>query len=88
MPRRDGIEAEVPSRSATMLHMLTDAMVENRLNALEREVADLKQRVAATRTESKWIERVTGSMKDEPDFSQVLELGRAARAADTDNQQS
>ncbi|NOT64201.1 MAG: hypothetical protein HOP19_28635 [Acidobacteria bacterium] len=28
-----------------------------------------------------WLDRISGSFKDEPAFEQVLELGRAARAA-------
>jgi hypothetical protein len=54
--------------------------LEERLAAVERAVAELQQRLPAPA--SNWIQRVTGSLKDEPAFEQVLEYGRAFRHAD------
>jgi hypothetical protein len=59
-----------------------EATLEVRLAAVEQAVRDL-QRLVATRTPSpNWLERLTGSMKDEPAFEEVLEYGRAIRQAD------
>ena len=54
--------------------------LEDRLAAVERAVAEIQQRLNSTG--SNWIQRVTGSLKDEPAFEQVLEYGRAFRHAD------
>ncbi len=53
--------------------------IEDRLTALESEVAVLRQRIAR---ESDWVSRVAGSLKDYPEFDDVLRLGREARECD------
>ena len=58
--------------------------IEQRLAALEREVARIKEQVQRNGNghagaTGGWIERVSGSMKPFPDFEDVLELGRAIR---------
>jgi hypothetical protein len=55
------------------------ATVEQRLDALERAVADLQRQAPVGQP---WWERVAGSMKDLPEFDEVLRLGREARDAD------
>jgi hypothetical protein len=62
--------------------MSNDTVIDDRLTALEREVADLKLRLNRSASETNWLEQLAGSMEDEPDFAQVLEFGRAARGAD------
>jgi hypothetical protein len=62
--------------------MATEPMIEQRLEALERAVADLQQRVAAAPVCSDWLEQISGSFKDEPAFEEVLQYGRAIREAD------
>jgi hypothetical protein len=62
--------------------MSTEPTVEQRLTALERAVADLQRQLAAQSPGGNWLERVIGSLKDEPAFDEVLEYGRAFRAAD------
>ena len=57
-------------------------LIEDRLAALEKEVAALKHRIAGQGPGADWLTRVAGSMQDEPDFDTVLELGRQARNAD------
>lgn len=57
--------------------------VEDRLADLEREVAALKRCIAGRARNGNWIEQITGSMEDEPEFEKVLELGRLARRAQT-----
>jgi hypothetical protein len=54
--------------------------VEDRLASLEREVADLRRQLNAD-GKRHWLEEVVGSQPD-PDFLEVLRLGREFRAAD------
>lgn len=55
---------------------------EQRLSALEREMAELKRQLDEQRQSGNWIEKITGSFKDDPDFGEILRLGREARQAD------
>ena len=50
--------------------------VEDRLAAIESEIAILRQRIVA---DSDWLARVSGSLKEFPEFEDVLRLGREAR---------
>ena len=56
--------------------------IERRLDALEREVSELKQRLNNGNAPSNWIERITGSMADFPEFEEVIRYGREIREAD------
>jgi hypothetical protein len=62
--------------------MLDEALLEERLTALERAVADLQRQCAAAAPSGNWLERVTGSISDEPAFLEAREFGRAVRRAD------
>ena len=57
------------------------ASVDDRLNALEMEVAVLRGQLAE-RGEKNWINVVAGSFRDQPEFDEVLRLGREARRHD------
>jgi hypothetical protein len=61
--------------------------VERRLAALEQEVAELKRRIPGA-GKPDWRQRVAGSFKDEPEFDEVLRLGREIRQADRPNGES
>ena len=54
------------------------ATVNDRLNALETEVAMLRGQ-SVERRDKNWIEDVAGSFRNEPEFDEVLRLGREAR---------
>jgi hypothetical protein len=57
--------------------------VEDRLEALEREVAELKRHLIAPREATpnpNWLQSFVGSQPD-PEFDEVIRLGREARAA-------
>ena len=54
------------------------ATVDDRLHALEMEVAILRGH-SVERSDKNWIEVVAGSFRDEPEFDEVLRLGREAR---------
>ena len=49
---------------------------------VETEIAALKRQVASAQPSSNWLDDVAGSFKDEPDFEEVLRLGRQIRQAD------
>lgn len=53
--------------------------VEDRLSALETEVALLRKKLAP---DPNWISKISGSMQDYPEFDEVLRLGREIRKAD------
>lgn len=62
--------------------MTTEALIEQRLSAVETAVAELQRRLASDPAASNWLERFTGSFKDEPAFAKVVEYGQAIRSAD------
>ncbi|WP_442939122.1 transferase hexapeptide repeat containing protein [Nostoc sp.] len=62
--------------------MLDEANLEQRLATLEQTVADIKHRVIDAPTYSNWLEKVIGSISDEPAFLEALEYGRSLRHAD------
>jgi hypothetical protein len=61
---------------------MAEATLEQRVKALENAVHDLQKALNARRPASDWLDRVVGSMKDEPAFDEVLSYGRAIRQAD------
>lgn len=56
--------------------------IEERLDTLEHEMADLKRRVGEGETKKNWIEKITGTFENDPDFAEILRLGREIRRAD------
>lgn len=53
-----------------------------RVAVLERDLAELKQRVGLPETKRNWIERITGSFANDPDFAEIIRLGQEIRRAD------
>jgi hypothetical protein len=62
--------------------MASDAQIEQRLAAVEVAVRELQQRLTVLPPAANWLERISGSFKNEPAFEEVLEYGRALRVAD------
>jgi hypothetical protein len=58
--------------------------VEERLSALESEVRAVKQQLASMRKPRAWLDEVTGSMDEWPEFEEVLRLGREFRESARD----
>ena len=59
---------------------MSNESVEQRLSALEAEIAVLKQQVGSK--SPNWLEQVTGSFKDNPIFDEVMAYGREFRDLD------
>ena len=58
--------------------MKNEKAIQERLAALEKEVADLKARLDRVAPEN-WLDRVIGSMRDYPEFKKVIKYGVAFR---------
>ena len=56
--------------------------IEVRLAKVERELAILKARTGENGTKANWIEKITGSFKDDPDFKEIVRLGKEMRDAE------
>ncbi len=52
------------------------------MTALEDAMRELQESMGARSPAPDWLDRVIGSMKDEPAFDEVLAYGRAIRQAD------
>ena len=61
---------------------MSNLTIEDRLTLLEQEVARLKAQVAQPAANGNWIDRVSGSMQDYPEFAEVLEHGRKLRQSE------
>ncbi len=63
--------------------MPADELIEQRLAAVETAVAEIQRRLAGDpKKKPNWVEVFTGSFKDDPVFAEIVEHGRAIRAAD------
>jgi hypothetical protein len=61
---------------------MPETTLDQRMTAIENAVRDLQEQMKTRKTSSDWLDRVIGSMKDEPAFDDVLAFGRAIRQAD------
>lgn len=61
---------------------MPEATLEQRMNVLEQAVRELQEALNARKPAPNWLDRVIGTMKDEPAFDEVLAHGRAFRQAD------
>lgn len=60
--------------------MSEQEVFEQRLSVLEREVAAIKRvMVISTQNSTNWVESISGSMMEFPEFDEVAELGREWR---------
>jgi hypothetical protein len=60
---------------------MREATLEQRMTVLENAVSELREAMNARKPAPDWLDRVIGSMKDEPAFDEVLAHGRAIRQA-------
>ncbi len=61
---------------------MAETALEQRVTALESAVHELQKALSGRKPAPDWLDRVVGSMKDEPAFDEVLAYGRAIRQAD------
>ena len=61
---------------------MAEATLEQRITVLEQAVRELQEAISARKPAPDWLDRVIGSMRDEPAFAEVLAHGRAIRQAD------
>jgi len=60
---------------------MTDAVLEERLAAVEAAIAQLQKKVLSDQP-ADWLQQITGAFEDEPAFDEVLAYGRAIRKGD------
>jgi len=61
---------------------MPEPTLEQRMTVLEDAVRELQEVMKVRKLAPDWLDRVIGSMKDEPAFDEVLAHGRAIRQAD------
>lgn len=65
--------------------MSQEVTVEQRVAALEFEVAGIKRQLQRPEDAGQWLDEIAGSMKDHPDFTELVRLGREFRQSQTDS---
>jgi hypothetical protein len=60
---------------------MSQTTLEERMTILENQVRELREAMHGRSPASDWLERVIGSMKDEPAFEDVVKFGREFREA-------
>lgn len=59
---------------------MTDKVsLEQRVAALESELAEVKSRLSRTDSNGNWVDELSGSMKPFPEFDEVVRFGRELR---------
>jgi hypothetical protein len=56
--------------------------IDQRLENVERELAALKGEIKALKPDANWISAISGTFKDDPEFDEVLRLGKELRDAE------
>ena len=69
------------------IQMSQASTIEQRLAHVERDVTDLKSEFGRLSSKGNWIDRIVGSFKDDPEFEEILRLGREIRQADRPDQE-
>ena len=62
--------------------------IEQRLDNLERELATLKVVVKTLQPGPNWITSMSGTFKDDPEFDEILRLGKQLRDAEDPPEES
>lgn len=62
---------------------MTAPTLEERLTAIEKELAEIKQQLATDKPQPVilWWEQISGVFKDSPEFDEAMRLGREWRMA-------
>jgi hypothetical protein len=56
--------------------------IEQRLANVERELAELKGELQTLKPARNWIDSICGTFRDDPEFDEVLRLGKEIRDAE------
>jgi hypothetical protein len=59
--------------------MWTAPTIEERLAAIEQELLALKQGKPPIEPKIGWLEKITGTFKEDPEFGEILRLGQEIR---------
>ena len=59
--------------------MAEQVTIEERLTAVEKDLAELKGQFTLHKDEKSWIEKITGTFKGDSDFDEIVRLGREFR---------
>jgi len=59
--------------------MSAGASIEERLTALERQMEEMRHELERQRKEENWIEKISGTFEGDPDFGEIIRLGREFR---------
>ena len=62
--------------------MSESTTIEQRLERVEKELADLGKDVKGMKPSGNWIDAISGTFKDDPEFDEILRLGKEIRDAD------
>lgn len=65
--------------------MAQQPTLEQRVDELEEQVRLLSSAVFQSTKKPGWLGKIVGSMKDDPEFAEILKLGREIRQADRPN---
>lgn len=58
------------------------ASVEERLAKVEKELAELKAKAENQPPKHDWLKKIEGSFQNDPDFLEIVKLGKEARDAE------
>lgn len=59
--------------------MQESSSLEHRVEALEREIAALKERLDGPPKHENWIEKITGTFEGDAEFAKIVKLGAELR---------
>ncbi|MFN6128963.1 MAG: hypothetical protein ACK6DC_09410 [Planctomycetota bacterium] len=58
------------------------ASVEERLTKIEKEIEAIKTKIPADESKTNWLNKVNGTFRNDPDFDEIIRLGKEFRDSD------